>query len=802
MMKRLFSFNSVVLLLLTIISALSTAATDPGSWRSFRGPDYTSAVQAPALFSKIDQPEFSVLWKRALGSGYSGVSVEKEIAVTQYSDGKDDWVVAVDPLSGKELWRYKLAETYRGHDGSHTGPIATPLLMEQRVIALGPRGQFVSLNRQTGKLLWSVDLAKIQGATVPYYGYASSPLAESGAVILQNSIENQHFLEAYDPATGKLRWKAGKDKTEYQSPVVATLAGRRQILAGGYKNLYGIDAENGDVLWEYAHNSDESPIGAGSMVPLIIEGDRVLLNHKREESVLLQIRHASDRWSVESLWSTNSLRTSYSRPVYLKGYFYGYSGAFLTCVDAATGKAVWKSRPPGDGFLLLVEDRLIILTKKGTLHLARATPDGYQELARLELFNDYSWTPPSFAYNKIYLRSMSEIACIEIQEAKGITPVLHAKAEKPVGAKFKEFLVTLQSSADKSAVLDKYFDATKNFPVIEADIMHFVYRGRGNDLGIVGDMVGARAQEAMTRVEGTDFFYYTVRLLPDARINYRFIRDLDENLPDPLNSRRDQTPSGDWSWASMPQWKAPVFLTEASNDKKGSLMTHELSSKHFKEKRKVDVYLPAGYEKKKDRYPVIYFTGGKEAQEWGELPKALDNLIADQIRPVLVVFLSPVDPEGEEFGGEKQDAYVSAVAEEIVPFIDKTYRTKAGATHRASVGASFAGYTALYTALKHPEIFGSVSTQSAFMLTEDRDVLKDVAQKATGRTLKIHLEWATYDFRAEHEGWNIGSSNKNLAEHLRELGYSVKTREVHEGHSWGSWKNRADLVFSALFPPG
>ena len=48
--------------------------------------------------------------------------------ITMFVAGDDDVVAAFDSESGEEIWRYRISETYKGHDGSHDGPISTPLL--------------------------------------------------------------------------------------------------------------------------------------------------------------------------------------------------------------------------------------------------------------------------------------------------------------------------------------------------------------------------------------------------------------------------------------------------------------------------------------------------------------------------------------------------------------------------------------------------------------------------------------------------------------------------------------------------
>ena len=133
------------------------------------------------------------------------------------------------------------------------------------------------------------------------------------------------------------------------------------------------------------------------MVPLVIEGDRVLITPRDDSAVLLRVARTARRARGASRRSgpAKGFRTSYSRPVYHRGLLFGYAGAFLACVDAATGEAKWRSRAPGDGFLAIVDGRLIVQTKIGSLHVAEASGDGIPEIAQVQVFpDDHSWTAP------------------------------------------------------------------------------------------------------------------------------------------------------------------------------------------------------------------------------------------------------------------------------------------------------------------------------------------------------------------------------------------------------------------------
>ena len=204
------------------------------------------------------------------------------------------------------------------------------------------------------------------------------------------------------------------------------------------------------------------------------------------------------------------------------------------------GERLWRSREPGDGFPIIIDNHLVIITKEGNLAVAQASGEGYRETARLKLFKDIVWSHATLANNRLYARSMSEIACIEVvpetQMAESDTD------DTAPNSHFAQFVEEVKQSADKKTQIDQFIAKQKTFPILEGEnLVHFVYRGKAEDVTITGDHVGRRYDHPMHRIEGTDFFYSTAQLEPDARITYRYTLDLQRSIPDPLNPRQMRT---------------------------------------------------------------------------------------------------------------------------------------------------------------------------------------------------------------------------------------------------------------------
>lgn len=161
--------------------------------------------------------------------------------------------------------------------------------------------------------------------------------------------------------------------------------------------------------------------------------------------------------------------------------------------------------------------------------------------------------------------------------------------------------------------------------------------------------------------------------------------------------------------------------------------------------RRIPIYLPVEYEGSTARYPVVYFLAGFSSRgttllneaAWGEsMPQRLDRLIASgAIRPLIMVM-----PDGmTRFGGGQYinstatGRYEDHLVDEVVPFVDATYRTMAHRDARIVMGKSSGGYGATVLAMRHPDIFGIAADHSGdkyFEFCYRADIPKCVAALA------------------------------------------------------------------------
>jgi outer membrane protein assembly factor BamB len=389
-----------------VMHSTALLADWPGLW----GPSRNGTTPGKVTISSAEP---KVLWRRPVGGGYSEIAVHgNRVFMMELHDGVD-FVTAVDAASGRELWRVRVGATYRGHGGSDDGPISTPAVEGNDLFALGPHGQLIAIDVASGKERWRHDLVSAFSATAPTWGFAASPLIEGTLVIVPTGGPQSRGLLAFDRSTGKLVWNASVSKfTGYASAVSATVGGVRQIITVATDSVYAVAPADGRVLWTAPGPGRQGEVANS---PLVLPGDRVLVSNW-DQSVLIGVSRTDGQFTTREIWRSPRLRASNGPTIYLNGALYGFSGAFLTGVNADTGEERWRERS-GAGSVIAVGDQLLFLSQdSGELQVATVTPEAFtvQGRARVLTPGVRAVTGPSFANGRLFVRNLKEIVALQV----------------------------------------------------------------------------------------------------------------------------------------------------------------------------------------------------------------------------------------------------------------------------------------------------------------------------------------------------------------------------------------------------
>jgi enterochelin esterase-like enzyme/outer membrane protein assembly factor BamB len=738
-----------------------------------------------------------MIWKRPLGSGYSCVLIADSFGVTMFTDGTDDLLTAFDPDTGKELWRYRIAKMYQGHTGSDDGPTSTPVIADGTVYGLGPRGHLFAVRLADGNEIWSRTLSETDSRS-PKYGFTTVPLVVRDLVIVQTGGADGHAVTAFARDTGELCWSLGDDTVQYQSPALLELAGRRQVVAITDRYLMGIAPAKGELLWRQEHKLE---LTEAYNLPQLHSAERLLITSVNE---LVSLEIANQEavpgadLALRERWRLSTHGTCFALPVSHDGYIYtGVNRRFLYCVDAETGEIMWKSRASGGEGLILVDGQLVMLSPRGDLVIINASPKGYHEKVRLSVFERGGLTAPTFADGRIYLRNLSELAAVRLTEI----PNHHTDQERELLGKFGDFVQCAEAADDPRQLVEELLAAQDSFPIIEGqDLVHFIYKGKVQDVAVTGNFLPIPEERVMDRIAGTDVYFKSIRLDPEAVFDYQYSVDFGNLIPDPRNPHGITTLSGPGSILRMPHSKAPLTIEEVDEPHQGRLESFQLHSRFRSNERQVQIYLPNEYDAAPDtRYPVLLVTYGLDALSTGHMDRWLDRLILEgRMQPLIAVFFQEAGIT--EFYGPYAEDLLRMLTEELIPHVDAHYRTIPEPGSRALLGLLDGGEFGVWAAFKAPGCYSRIALQSLVYLQPPAiNELPALIESVEKQPLDFYFELRRNYIKGEGIDY-IGNSIA-LKQLLEKAGYQVEQHEVPGSWGWSSWRAQYGEILTHLFPP-
>jgi len=381
------------------------------AWPGFRGPKRDGIVHGLRINTDWTSSPPAMIWKRAIGPGWSSFAVSGDLVFTQEQRGDDEVVSCYRLSTGEPVWRHRDPVRFWEAEGG-AGPRATPTVADGRVYAMGATGVVNALDAETGAVIWSRNAPADTEKTIPDWGIASSPIAFNGLVIV--GIAGR--LAAYDAATGAPRWLGPKGGGGYSSPHLVTLHGVPQIVMLRGARTVSVAPADGSLLWEYSSGpptvSVVQPAFTDEGDVLIADGEAAIGNGIHRVAV----SQNGEGWTAEERWTSRSLKPAFNDYVVHKGYAYGFDGSILAAIDLADGSRKWKGGRYGNGQLLLLADQdlLLVMSEEGDLVLVAARPDQFTEIARVPALSGKTWNHPVIVGTTLLVRNGQEMAAYRL----------------------------------------------------------------------------------------------------------------------------------------------------------------------------------------------------------------------------------------------------------------------------------------------------------------------------------------------------------------------------------------------------
>jgi outer membrane protein assembly factor BamB len=399
-MKRLL----FLLLLLVPFFAQSQIAQFGGPLRNGSYPDKNLLDKWPEGGPQL---LFTV---QGIGGGWSSaVTNDKAIYISGRKDSLD--ILTSIDLTGKINWQVPFGYAFLK---SFPETRSTPTVEGNKIWVVSGTGQLSCFDATNGKQIWTINVDKEYEAKWYNWGVSESPLIVDNKVIC-SPYGSKTGLVAFDKNTGKLIWqtKSIGGKRSFISPGLYIYKNFKYILSANTEKVIAVNAENGDIAWEYAQKKAE--ISANT--PLYKDNQIYISRGYDVPSVMLQM--AEDGKSVTEKWKDTVLDNHHGGVVLVNGTIYGSnwisnSKGKWCSLDWNTGKIgyqtdwIYKGTTITDkGSIISADNKLYCYEEKsGNVALVNPDPTKFDIISTFKIDKGTGtyWSHPMINKGKLYIR--------------------------------------------------------------------------------------------------------------------------------------------------------------------------------------------------------------------------------------------------------------------------------------------------------------------------------------------------------------------------------------------------------------
>jgi outer membrane protein assembly factor BamB len=424
-------------------------------WPEWLGPNREGVWRETGLVDKFPAGGPPIVWRKPIGSGYSGPAVAGDYVYVidrQRSLDKDgkpipgnrgegqkgtERVLCLKAADGAQVWKHEYPCAYK-QLSYNQGPRTTPLVRDGRVYTLGAMGDLFCLDAISGQVRWSKNLPQEFKTPHPVWGFAASLLLDGDLLYSLVGGEGSAVV-AFNKDTGKEVWRAlTSEDVCYSPPIIVHAGGKAQLIVWLSEAIYSLDPATGKQYWKQPYPAEGEPMRPAVNIATARQlGDLLFFSNAYHGPMMLKL--AADKPEASVLWKNQNknpqkpqfLSILMPTPVLKDGYVYGVGfGGDMRCLEAATGKQLWSTYEAtggektdcGTAFIIPQGDRFVLFNDQGDLILANLSPKGYQELGRAHILEPLQearnrqvvWSHPAFVHQCVFARNEKEIVCVSL----------------------------------------------------------------------------------------------------------------------------------------------------------------------------------------------------------------------------------------------------------------------------------------------------------------------------------------------------------------------------------------------------
>jgi len=398
-----------MVMLLTIVVLCSVQFIFAADWATWRGPNHNGITSETGWNPKAIE-NLNIRWSKNVGLGYASVCVANGKVYTMGNTDETDNIFCFDEQTGKEMWKH----SYPCENVSFEGSRATPVFEKGKIYTVSQNGHVFCLDGEKGNVIWKRHLLAEYGTTNITWGIASSARIVGDLILLNVNKAGV----ALNKNTGKDVWKSETGAFSYATPMIYTMSGKKYAAIFSAKDLFGVEVESGKIAWKYHWETSWDINGSD---PIFYDNKMFLSSGYKSGCALLDISNNKPK----ELWNNKNILAQFGSCVLIDGYIYGPKGnvgrrnSGLACIDAQTGKLQWEEIL-GFSSLIAIDNKLVVITETGNLHIAEVNPKEYKEIAQAKVIETSKknpvWTAPVLSNKNIYIRNhQGDLICINVE---------------------------------------------------------------------------------------------------------------------------------------------------------------------------------------------------------------------------------------------------------------------------------------------------------------------------------------------------------------------------------------------------
>lgn len=439
MLRQRFFIVGLLTAILPELLALWPAPTARADdWPQWRGQHRTNVSPETGLLKEWPEAGPPLLWKAAgLGDGVASVAVASGRVFTLGYRGDSEYVTALDGQDGKQVWTTRLGPSVKEASIMRWLSQRTPTVDSELMYAFTTNGELICLETATGQERWRKDYIKdFKGQRGNFGFYCDYPLVDGDRLICTPGVKDA-VMVALDKKTGDLVWKAALPVEEaipnyrpaYAGTVIAEIGGVRQYVNSLGREIVGVAAADGKVLWRHPKLVN----GTANTGALIVRDDLIFYaNGYGSGCGVFRPVATKNGFQVEEIWTSRKALPSWlGSPVLVGEHVYFQSSPSLVCIEFKSGKVVWEDGRFERAALTYADGRLYLRGNAGKVGLFEILPTG-TALKGTFAPPRPSMTEPSGVFpvvsnGRLYLRDMDVLLCYDIKD-----PRKQGRAPRPI----------------------------------------------------------------------------------------------------------------------------------------------------------------------------------------------------------------------------------------------------------------------------------------------------------------------------------------------------------------------------------